>query len=451
MQRRLHCAAAALLAMLFVHTLAGPSLAQQPDSRKLVIARQDIRTELAEALADGGLTPEQQYKILLHAKETLPPEDVQGLERTMIRLAEKNRLAHSHAASAGDIQLTSAEAIPRPVPLAGSLQYDTPGMGPRTRDNGNPFQEESADEVAMASWGDDNVFAVCNGSVIGGDGCFRENWESVFEQIWHNATFQTGVDGFKGPVDLFVPNGNFGVDFGFNLGVPLARQIGLGVQVGMSEVLSDFQGTVQDEDFSTPTSQIRRETFTTLGLYQRIPINCKVFSWGFTHDWLRDDYYSPLKFAQWRVKLAVEFNPWNEVGIWAAMPDHGDSAFIASSAGAQPVEFDYRSMAQGNLYWRHTFCNDASITARAGIAQEPGGAILGAEARLPLTERLSMVGNFTYIAPRSGGVNGQLDELWNISCGIELVPGGVRHCPKYQFSPLMPVADNGTMAVRVLQ
>ena len=30
MQRRLHCAAAALLAMLFVHTLAGPTMADSP-------------------------------------------------------------------------------------------------------------------------------------------------------------------------------------------------------------------------------------------------------------------------------------------------------------------------------------------------------------------------------------------------------------------------------------
>ena len=151
----------------------------------------------------------------------------------------------------------------------------------------------------------------------------------------------TGVDAFKGPIDLFVPNGNFGFDFGFNLGIPLAKELGIGVQAGGRGPCSlIFQGTAQADDFSTPTSEIRQQTFYTIGLFQRLQVRDCIFSWGFTHDWLFDDYYTEMNFAQWRVKLGVQWNPWNELGIWAAMPDHGATATVRSVHTTIPLSLD---------------------------------------------------------------------------------------------------------------
>ena len=265
----------------------------------------------------------------------------------------------------------------------------------------------------------------------------------------YNASFQTGVDAFKGPVDLFVPNGNFGVDFGFNLGVPLARQLGWAFKWARAKCSPISKAPCQDDDFSTPTSEIRRETFTTFGLFQRIPDQLQGFPWGFTHDWLRDDYYSTLNFAQWRVKLGVEWNPWNEFGIWAAMPDHGDSADHRLSARCQPVIRLSLAGPREPLLAAHLL-QRRQHTARAESPRSRAISVFGADARLPLTDRLSMVGNFTYICTATGVRNGQFDELWNVSFGIEFVPGGVAALPEVPFSPLMPVADNGSMAVRVL-
>jgi hypothetical protein len=451
MQRGLHSAAALLLAALLAQATAGMAQTQQPTGPQLVEARQEIQAELAAAIADGNLTPMKQYKILLHAKEKLPLEDVEGLERTMVRLSAANRSGHAMATAPTVSLLATRSDVGGDVPPAeGTLQYDAPGGASMSDQPGGFVPVESADEVVMQTFGDNIRFANCEAGLLGGDGSYRENMESVWEQVWHNASFFTGVDAFKGPTDLFVPNGNFGVDFGVNLGIPLSRQLGIGVQAGASAVMSDFQGTVQADDFSTPTSEIRQQTFFTLGLFQRIPLHDVVFCWGFAHDWLYDDYYSQLDFAQWRVKLGVQWNPCNEIGLWAAMPDHGATTTISESSGGPTADIHYRSLAQGNLYWQHIWSNAATTTTWVGISQEPGNFIFGADARLPITQRMSLIGNFTYIMPRGNGIDGQADELWNVCLGIEFVPGGSNHCPPYRFSPLMPVADNGSLAVRVL-
>jgi hypothetical protein len=376
----------------------------------------------------------------------------------MVRLSALGRAAQAQgsalpagASAANSVSAGGPALAGFTAPAGSSPQYDATGpwrmpdqpggqppLGPMPGEPipAGPVPQQSAGEIVIRTFGDNIVFANCEAGLLGGDGSFRDNIESVWEQTYQNASFSMGVDAFKGPIDLFVPNGNFGLDFGVNLGIPLAKQLGIGIQAGASAVLSDLQGTVQADDFSTPTSEIRQQTFFTLGLFQRIVVRDCIFSWGFAHDWLFDDYYSEMNFAQWRVKLGVQWNPWNELGIWAAMPDHGATATITEYPGGPTATFDYRSMAQGNLYWRHVWTNAATTTAWIGVAQEPGDFIFGADAHLPLTERLSLVGNFTYIMPRA--------------IGIEFVPGGSVHCPPYRFSPLMPVADNGSLAVRVL-
>ena len=172
-------------------------------------------------------------------------------------------------------------------------------------------------------------------------------------------------------------------------------------------------------------------------------------SWGFVHDWLEDDYYANLRFAQWRVKLGVEWDPFNEAGIWASLHDHGDTTDIALGEGQPFTTVNYQPLAQGSLYWRHVWYNAATTTTWIGVAQEPGNLVCGADARIPLTCRLSLVGDFSYIQPRGHGIAGQFDEMWNVSFGVEFVPGGLNHVMGYRFAPMLPVADNGNFAVRI--
>jgi hypothetical protein len=107
-------------------------------------------------------------------------------------------------------------------------------------------------------------------------------------------------------------------------------------------------------------------------------------------------------------------------------------------------------MAQGNLYWQHTWCSGASTTARVGVAQMPSNFVFGGDVRVPIASRLSLVGDFTYVMPRGNGIDGQFDEIWSITLGLEFVPGGVLKSMGYRFAPVLPVADNGNFAVQQL-
>ena len=53
------------------------------------MGRQKIREELSAALAKGYLTRMDQYRILLHAKDVLTPDDLHGLEQTLNRIATR--------------------------------------------------------------------------------------------------------------------------------------------------------------------------------------------------------------------------------------------------------------------------------------------------------------------------------------------------------------------------
>ena len=142
-------------------------------------------------------------------------------------------------------------------------------------------------------------------------------------------------------------------------------------------------------------------------------------------------------------KAAWEFNPANEVGIQASLPDRDSS----DPDPNLPVSF--KPIAQGFLYWRHTWNNDASLTGRFGLAERPGLFVFGAESRAPLTKHVALTGDFTYIMPNdAGGAAAQQQEIWNVSVGIEFALGGFGHGCTVRPEPFFPVANNGSLAVR---
>ena len=110
----------------------------------------------------------------------------------------------------------------------------------------------------------------------------------------------SSVDAFKGPMDVAGANGNFGLGMGLNLTIPVARRLGIGFQAGTNVIMSDFHGTL------FTNSGIRTQNFTSLGFFQRVPQEYGSLNWGFTYDWLFDDYYDKFNFGQWRVKLGWE-------------------------------------------------------------------------------------------------------------------------------------------------
>lgn len=435
MQFRLHFATAALLVGV-VLSGAPKANAKDIDERAALAGRQQIRAELSDAMSDGRIGRMEQYRILLHGREVLPPEDLLGLERTLDRLASaqveilppKKKLATEGGS------FTTETIPPGKLSPTPNLKYDDgePSVVPQTQGN---FSQSCSDEDCECD--------VLEGQFFDRNGVGRGplGYLGSLEMF-------SSVDAFKGPMDVAGANGNFGLGLGLNFTIPVFRRAGIGFQAGANVIMSDFHGTL------FTNSGIRTQNFTSVGLFQRIPQESGSVNWGFTYDWLFDDYYDKFNFGQFRVKLGWEMNRWNEIGIWTSIREHGDSGLIdLTNFGGGFVPVNFKPVDQGNLYWRHTWLNEASLTARLGISEEPGEMIFGGDGKIPISPRLAVTGSFSYILPSArGGLPGLSEELWNVSVGVEFVPGKIRRGSDARFTPVLPVADNGSFGIReVLQ
>ncbi|MGO9110555.1 MAG: DUF6666 family protein [Thermoguttaceae bacterium] len=443
----LHLTAAALLVATGIGGMTSATAADR-EARTAVLGRQKIREELSAALAKGYLTRMDQYHLLLHAKEVLSEDDLRGLEKTLNRIATQQAIARGTTAmlqSAVPVAPSSRDGEPEIVtpsayeePKAG----EAPAIGEPQPTRANALNETPFVEEVPASIGKPAIHL--DGEDPEACECDQEPCRSRFR--WINVELFSAVDGFKGPLDIGNANGNFGLRFGANAAVPIFSRLGVGLQAGTSTVLSNLKGSPYPE----PNATIRYQVFATVGLFQRINRDDAAFTWGFVYDWLFDNYYDDLEFGQWRLKAAWEFDPCNEIGISAAVPDHGSSGTIPNFLGGFDV-LSFKPIAQGYLYWKHTWDNDASLTGRVGVAERPGEFVFGGESRVPVTKHLALTGDFSYIMPNAaGGAVGQTQEIWNVSFGIEFVPGGFGRSCAPRFRPFQPVADNGSLAVREL-
>ncbi len=479
MQNRLRIWPLALLAVVAVSS-ADSSAWAQLTGRSAANGRQRVRAALAKAIADGTLSRAEEDSIYRRAKGLLTPEELPGLRRTLGRLAGRQTAplpsTRPEPAAKQPAHRQGPEETIRTGPsvpdgeepdgeeaegLAESASYEEPAAEddppgdeddqPADEDDlENPFEEEGLLESAELT---DDATMVCE------DGCCEEpyqynilsnfQWPSMFQSLkadgLRNVSFYSTVDAFKGPLDLDNRNGNFGVSLAVNGGIPLAKRYGVGLQAGTSAVLSNFYGT----EFTGST--IRSQNFTTVGLFQQLPFLSGNLKWGFAYDWLYDDYYTTFTMGQWRVKLGYELDRCREIGIWAAVADKGDGARLGSSQTGFTTE-RFEPVAQGSLYYRRCWQSGIGTTAWLGIAEEPGELVFGTDARIPITYRLALIGNFSYILPSASGEAGQDEEMWNVSIGIELTPRAwANRCPgTSKYAPLLPLANNGSFAVRRL-
>ncbi len=447
---RLRILSVVLLAAV-IASITLPAVAQKLSSRLVAAGRQHVRAELAAAMADGELTDKERQWILYQAKQFLSPIERMQMERAVERLSAQSEAScvsgpdppAEKNADENTVENTDENTDDQPGSgriaqtslLAEDDASDEPDVSPAKADGPeSPFLEEDSEETFTFERLDDVALACTSPE------CAPENSHSVFCNGWQHISLSTSIEAFKGPLDLDNQNGNFGLQFGINAGFPAIKRWGVGVQVGTSAVLSDFHGT----QFTGDT--IRSQNFTTVGLYQRVPMAQRL-QWGFAFDWLYDDYYDSLSMSQWRVKLGYDLTPRSEIGIWAAIPDEGDNALL--QGGAAPIFNRFKPVAQGNLYYQHCLDSGTSLTAWLGLAEEPGEIIFGADARVPITRRLALFGGFNYIEPSANGVGGQDEEMWSVSLGIEFTPGyHQNHCRSRRRAPFFPLANNGTFAIR---
>lgn len=274
---------------------------------------------------------------------------------------------------------------------------------------------------------------------------FAENLSSY--GLIDELVFFAGIDGSKQPHDFGV-NAGFGGQVSMNWGIPLSLDRGIGLQIGTG--VTATSNAVQVFELLGETRG-RTQSFTTLGLFQRTPNG---FSWGFTHDFLYQDYFDDFWLSQWRVRGAYFVNHRDEIGLTASLRGRSDEGVFA---GSIPVTL--RSINQGHLFWRRFWETGAQTTWWVGLADGHGennavtgpappkgtSFLFGADVLMPLTPSLAIYGEANMIMPADTGT---VDAF----LGFQWYPRArAFHARRGRFNPLLPLAAPTSFAVDLIQ
>jgi hypothetical protein len=261
-----------------------------------------------------------------------------------------------------------------------------------------------------------------------------------------NLALYLGLNGSKGPEDLGI-NANFGFRTAVNWGLPVWQEYGLGVQVGSA---LNYSRTAVRVLRSVDGTRDRWENFSTGGVFQRAP--CGI-NWGLVYDFVDERYYSSLTLGQWRGQVGYNLTDNDEVGAWGAWREHGEAAAVAGEA------FSLEPILQANLFWRHTWPNEAVTRLWVGVAEEHGCFLLvapgespvhhpvvfGADIYVPLNDYLALYGEANFITPNDSGTV-------TAFFGFAFYPGGgAKAASRSRFAPYLPLANNPSFAIDLRQ
>ena len=96
------------------------------------------------------------------------------------------------------------------------------------------------------------------------------------------------------------------------------------------------------------------------------------------------------------------------------MPEHGDTGYLPDFFG-NIDELHFKPIAQGYLYWKHTWSNDASLTGRFGVAERPGEFVFGGEGPGAADQESGNDGRFQLYHAQCGGRRDRPD-AGNLEC-----------------------------------
>ena len=250
-------------------------------------------------------------------------------------------------------------------------------------------------------------------------------------------SFYVGLEGSKQPQD-FGANANLGGRFRVNFSAPIARDYGLGFQVGTALVAS--ANAVQVFEL-LDASEDRTQSFTTVGLFQRLDNG---FSWGIVYDFLFQDSFDNFDLGQWRLRMSQFVRPDFEVGLTVNLGDKGDEGFFNSTL----VDIDPISSFSvfGRKYWESTVITTVWVGQSAGHTEDnaivgrqslrENNLMIGSEIFAPLNEWMAIYGEANLIAPvDTGGVDAFL--------GVEFSRSRIAYNPRRaRFRNLLPVASS---------
>ncbi len=246
-----------------------------------------------------------------------------------------------------------------------------------------------------------------------------------------------GFDGSRAPDDLGI-NANIGGRLGLQTGLPLIESAGLGLQLGIA---GSYHRTATQFLRLNDEPGERSQIFSTLGILQRTDWG---LSWALAYDYAHTQSYSTLDLGQWRGQISLQVMPTLEVGVWGTYRDRADSATVAGET------FHLQAINQTNLFFRYTWPTQAVTSFWIGLAQEHGQAVLGipgdvpirnvfvygADAHIPLSQRVALYGEANFITPNDTGTV-------TAFLGLVFYPGGnAASAGRNPFAPVLPLANN---------
>lgn len=259
-----------------------------------------------------------------------------------------------------------------------------------------------------------------------------------------NLNYFAGVHGFKGPTDLG-RNGNFGFNYGMTWGSPLGDPWGIGYQLGVGVVHSNFTG---DQVIDLFSNDHRDQVFFTSGIFRRAM--CGGIQWGVVYDLMRDNYRDNATTGQIRTEIAFSRPGCRDFGFYGSFGANDDRMTLPI-VNQVITEVDLAPIDIYSLFYRRYFTGGGIGRVWAGFTGE-GDGVFGADATVPLGTSWALENSFTYLAPKDGGTTGQERESWGVFLRLVWYPGRQATCEiNDPYTPLMPVANNTNMLIDAIR
>jgi hypothetical protein len=264
-----------------------------------------------------------------------------------------------------------------------------------------------------------------------------------------------GTAGFQNGPD-FGLIGNFGFSESLNWAMPLWNAFGIGWQLGVRGVQSNFNSSSINLNGQPLLSNTpRNQVFLTTGLFTRA-FEGRGLQGGVAWDYLSDDWYDDVEVAQLRGEISYVFGAW-ELGFWGTgNVKDTDGIFGRRNRDAITADSTDIYAAFYRLYFGDA--NELKIWGGGTGSQE---GILGTYIRAPMNRSLALEGAFTYLMPGPSqtvpleptgtATMNYTQAAWNVSVNLVFYPAcRSRRGLASPYRPLFEVADNGTL-IRTLK
>ncbi len=287
----------------------------------------------------------------------------------------------------------------------------------------------------------------CDGRVCG---WLRRFGRPYYGWRWYrDLTASVGVTAFENETGLGL-FGNYGTNEYINWSMPFWNAFGVGWQVGVRGVQTNFGKTTVTPTVGQPlSSRSRNETFVTTGFFTRA-FEGRGLQGGAVYDYLHDSFFENADVSQIRGEISYVWG-YHELGFWGGFNVGQQRGLFGRPV--PPARADEATTL--NLYtafYRMQF-GDANEWKLWGGASDSGNGYIGSLVRASMSRSLSLEGNFAYLMPgRSRSLNLGTNTLtttpmaWNLSVNLVYYPAcRSRRSLSSPYRPLFDVADNGTL------